>query len=116
MFYKIEAGVVVWSKRLNTRMTPLTFDFRRVLTVLILLSARATPTSLEIAKKTLAEELAVEKKEQKDLKRSRTLELELNCKDGTTVWTEVKMSFLRDQDGHPVKVLGVARDIAERKR
>ncbi len=75
-----------------------------------------TPTSLEVAVKAVAEELTAEQVEQKDLSRSRMLELELKCKDGSTVWTEVKMTALRDPNGRPVGILGVTRDIAERKR
>jgi len=75
-----------------------------------------TPTSLEIATKAFTEELAVEDMEQKDLSRSRTLELEQKCKDGSTVWTELTVSFLRNPNGLPVGVLGVTRDITERKR
>ena len=75
-----------------------------------------TPASLEAARKTLAEELAMERMEQKDLQRSRKLELEMYCKDGSTIWTEMNMKFLRDSDGNPVGILGVTRDISERKR
>jgi len=75
-----------------------------------------SPASYELAMKTLAEELAMKKTEQKDLGRSRTLELELTCKDGSTVWVEAKMTFLRDPDGQPVGIIGVSRDITERKR
>ncbi|MBC8274434.1 MAG: PAS domain S-box protein [Chloroflexi bacterium] len=75
-----------------------------------------TPTSLEIATKAFNEELAIEGMEQKDLSRSRTLELEQKCKDGSTIWTELTVSFLRNPDGQPVGVLGVTRDITERKR
>jgi len=75
-----------------------------------------TPASLDVANKTLAEELAIESKAQKDLLRSRTLELEHICKDGSTVWTEVKMTFLRDTEGWPLGILGVTRDISERKQ
>jgi PAS domain S-box-containing protein len=74
------------------------------------------PASVELARKTLAEELAIERTEGKDLHRSRTLELEMYCKDGSTVWTEVKMTGIRDPDGQLVGILGVTRDIAERKR
>ncbi len=74
-----------------------------------------TPTSLEVARKAFAEEMAIENMEQKDLLRTRTLELEQYRKDGSTIWTEVKMTFLRD-NGQPFGILGVTRDISERKR
>jgi PAS domain S-box-containing protein len=75
-----------------------------------------TPTSFEVAQKVFAEELRLEKDEQSDPSASRTLELELTRKDGSTVWSEVKMTFLRDSNGRPVGILGVARDITERKQ
>jgi PAS domain S-box-containing protein len=75
-----------------------------------------TPASYGLAMKTIAEELTIERREQKDPYRSRTLEFALNCKDGSTVWVEAKMNFLRDSAGRPVGILGVSRDITERKR
>ena len=75
-----------------------------------------TPASFEIAMKVLAEELAIENIEQKDLSRSRTLELELNRKDGSIVPIEGKFTFLRDSDGRPVEILVIARDITDRKQ
>ncbi|MBL7119580.1 MAG: PAS domain S-box protein [Dehalococcoidia bacterium] len=75
-----------------------------------------TPASLEIARKVLAEELAKERKGQKDLFRSWTLELEMNCKDGSTVWTEAKITGLREPGDLLPKLLGVTRDITDRKQ
>ncbi len=75
-----------------------------------------TPSSYELAMRTLAEELEKEKTGEADPDRSRTLELELNHKDGSTVMTEVRVTFLRDQEGKPAEVLGVARDITDRLR
>jgi diguanylate cyclase (GGDEF)-like protein/PAS domain S-box-containing protein len=75
-----------------------------------------TPASLEAARKTLAEELAMERMENKDVSRSRKLELEMYCKDGSTIWTEMNMKFLRDADGNPIGIQGVTRDISERKQ
>jgi two-component system NtrC family sensor kinase len=75
-----------------------------------------TPDSLEVARQAFAEEMALENMGQKDLFRSRTLEQELYCKDGSTIWTEIRITFLRDQDDQPVGILGVTRDITERKR
>ncbi len=46
---------------------------------------------------------------------SRTLELELLRADGGTVWVEVKASLLKGPDGLPTGVLGVSRDITERR-
>ncbi len=51
-----------------------------------------------------------------DPHRSRTLELEAYHKDGGTVWIEVTATFLRDDEGNPVEILLVARDMTDRKR
>ena len=45
-----------------------------------------------------------------------TLELELPRKDGSTVWTENRVSYLRDSEGEVIGYLGVSRDIGERKK
>jgi PAS domain S-box-containing protein len=75
-----------------------------------------TPASLEIAKKAIAAEQAIEESEGKNLSRSPTVEVEQTCKDGSTVWVEAKFTILRDPDGQPVGTLGITRDISERKR
>ncbi len=47
---------------------------------------------------------------------SRTLQLEITRKNGTAIWTETKFTFIRDKkNGHPSQILGVMRDISERK-
>ena len=48
--------------------------------------------------------------------RSCTLELELLRRGGASVWTEVTASFLLGTDGHPIGILGMTRDITERRR
>jgi len=77
---------------------------------------RMTPESIELANKVLAEELAIENMESKDLRRSRTLELEMKCKGGSTIWTETEVTFRRDPDGQALGILGVMRDITEHKQ
>ena len=42
--------------------------------------------------------------------------MELVRKDGGTVWAEVRASFLRDAEGRPVRILGISRDITDRKQ
>jgi PAS domain S-box-containing protein len=44
------------------------------------------------------------------------LELEQTCKDGSTVWIEVNFSVIRDKNGNPESILGVSRNINERKK
>lgn len=75
-----------------------------------------TPASLKETMEVFAEETERERMEDKDLDRSRDLELEMLCKDGLTVWTEVKVSSVRDETGQAIGILGVTRDISERKR
>ncbi len=75
-----------------------------------------TPASLEVALQALAEDQAIESAGQKEQYRSQPLEMELRCKDGSTVWEETRLTFLRDPDGQIAGYLGVMRDITERKR
>ena len=44
------------------------------------------------------------------------MELEQRCKDGSGVWTEVQASPLIDDDGTFIAILGVSREITERRR
>ncbi len=46
----------------------------------------------------------------------RSYELEQYCRDGSTVWTEVNITVLRDDKGVPQSILGVSRDITKRKK
>jgi len=75
-----------------------------------------TPASLEEVRKTFEEELALENLPGRDLSRTRTIETEQFRKDGSTIHQEITMRFLRDSRGKPVGIMGVSRDITERKR
>jgi two-component system, sensor histidine kinase and response regulator len=74
-----------------------------------------TPASRELAIKNLQEELELERMGAPPW-RSRTLDLEYICKDGSTIWGETSMVFLRDDKGETIGILGVVRDITERRR
>lgn len=43
-------------------------------------------------------------------------DVEQPCKDGTTVWTDLTVSGIYDKDNNFLGMLGVSRDITERKR
>lgn len=75
-----------------------------------------TPRSLETVGKVLHEELARDGQPGVNPDRSRTLQLEQIHKNGSIVWTEMTMRFLRDASGKPVSILGVSRDITDRRR
>jgi two-component system, cell cycle sensor histidine kinase and response regulator CckA len=80
------------------------------------LEERLTPASLAVAMAALREELEMEQQPDGDPFRARTLELELPRKDGSTVWTEMQISLLRDAEGRLSGFIGVSRDITERRR
>ena len=75
-----------------------------------------TPDSFELVTSTLMEEFALEEDGTRDPSRVRTLQLEANRKDGSRIWLESKTSFLRGSDEKPCGILGVARDISDRKK
>jgi len=113
---------VIWTVDLNMRLTYISPSVTYLLGYSVEeamgknMKEVFTPAPFELAMKVLAGELAVENMKQKDLARSRTLEIELRRKDGSIVPIEVNCTFLRESDGRPVEVLVIARDITERKR
>ena len=71
--------------------------------------------SLEKVIRILEQELAAEDAPGIDPNRSRTLEIQHSHKNGTYVWAEATMSFIRNHQGRPTGILGISRDITERK-
>jgi len=113
---------VIWTMDMNLRSTYTSPSVKRMRgyepedAMAQSLEEALTPASFEVATKILEEELAIDKMPDRNLFRSRTLELEVLCKDGSTVWVETTMIFLRDPDRKPAEILGVNRDITERKQ
>ncbi len=64
----------------------------------------------------LEDELKKTASPQYDRNRVITLESEQLRKDGTTVWVEINAIFIWSDDGKPIGLTGVTRDITERKR
>ncbi|MGQ9572334.1 MAG: PAS domain S-box protein [Dehalococcoidia bacterium] len=116
------ASDVIWTLDMNLRYTYVSPAITRMrgYSVEEIMGATVqetlTPASLEVATRAFAEELAREREEEADPSRWRALELEMYCKDGSTIWTEIATTFLRDADGRPIGVMGITRDISERKK
>ncbi|MGB8707385.1 MAG: PAS domain S-box protein, partial [Dehalococcoidia bacterium] len=116
------ASDIIWTMDMNLRFTYMSPSVTKVRGYTVeevmaqSLEEVFTPSSVEAAVKAFMEELAIESLEPKDLSRVRMLEVEHTCKDGSTVWVEINASFIRDADGQPVGILGVSREITERKQ
>ena len=75
-----------------------------------------TPVSFQITAKAFEEELRLEATATADPDRVRVLELELYKKDGSTIWAENTLSFIRDDNQKPAGILVISRDITERRQ
>jgi two-component system, cell cycle sensor histidine kinase and response regulator CckA len=75
-----------------------------------------TPKSLQLVAGVLEEELKLEASGTADPGRSRTMELEEYRKDGSIVWIENSLSYIRDKAQKPVGIISLSRDITDRKR
>lgn len=113
---------VIWTMGMDLKFTYISpsneriTGFTREESMALTLEKILTSSSLETAMRVLAEELDKEKLSQKDISRSRTFEAEEICKDGHTIWVEIKTAFLRNHEGEPIGIQGISRDISERKR
>jgi len=74
------------------------------------------PASLASVRQALEEELALWRSGPTPKDRVRTIEAEMIRKDGSTVWTETRARVLGDGSGRPAAILGVSRDISERRQ
>jgi PAS domain S-box-containing protein len=73
---------------------------------------RLTPDSLQKALGVLAEG---RKSFHQGIKPIRSLELELIHKNGNAYWVEIRARFIKE-NGSPLKIIGVIRNISQRKR
>ncbi len=75
-----------------------------------------TPASLEAGAKVFKKIFTYSKNENQNSSKYWSLQTETTKKDGSTVWTESDIRLLRDTNDQPIGILGIARDITERKR
>ncbi len=74
-----------------------------------------TPDSLQKVNKLFADQMTMETSHNADPNRAEVIELEEYCKDGSTIWVEVAISFIRDANNSPTGILTVTRNISKRK-
>ena len=75
-----------------------------------------TPESLKKLMQIFEEQMALEASGSADPKRTISLEVEEYHKDGSTIWVENTMSFLRDDSQKPIGIIAVTRDVTKRKQ
>ncbi len=75
-----------------------------------------TKNSLKQLPRLISEQLSQDASDTPEPKRLKTVELELIKKDGTCIWVEITASVLKNDKGEPDRILGISRDISERKR
>ncbi|MCK5351571.1 PAS domain S-box protein, partial [bacterium] len=74
-----------------------------------------TRQSVRKTKEAIARHLELVKSGKVELDQPIVLEMELLCKDGSTVWGEAAGTLVGDEAGNPVGIQGMTRDISERK-
>jgi len=114
------ASDVIWTMDLNGRFTYVSPSVERLRGYSVAevmqqtLDQALSPASAQVAEAGLGRALAaiLAKQPVPDFR----AELEQPCKQGGTVWTEVSVSGIQNDSGEFVSLLGVTRDISERKR
>ncbi|MBI1731065.1 EAL domain-containing protein [Candidatus Acetothermia bacterium] len=113
---------VIWTCDLNLRMTsmsPSISDFRGVSASEAMaqpMAERLTPESNMIVWQRLGDELSLERSGQVDRQRFISMELEFYHQDGRIIWGETLMCVLRNERNEPTGILGITRDINDRKQ
>ncbi len=73
-----------------------------------------TPKSREVIG--AAYDAIIQSESSGSLNKAHRAEMELQCKDGATVWAETLVKAMRNDEGERIGFIGATRDISERKR
>ena len=109
---------IIWARDMSLRLTYVSASVRRVLGYTVeealeqTLEDSYTPESVHALRQLIDRVVAAGPSGERD---DETLEVECYRKDGATIWAEVTLTFLRNGDGRPIRILGVTRDITQRR-
>ncbi len=112
---------VVWQTDLNLKTTYVSPSVEKLLGESVeehmkrKLEEKFPKLTLQKIYSILFDEIEKEKDPQIDKNRSRTIEVEHFKADGTVIWLEMSVSFIRDAKGNAVGFQGASRDITQRK-
>ena len=113
---------IIWTIDMELRTTYMSPSVERVLGftaeewMRLRFDEFATPESVSREYAELQIQLELEASGTADPNRTLTLEIEMYHKNGSTVWMELAMRAIRDDAGKLVGMVGVSRDITERRK
>lgn len=113
---------VIWVTDLHLKPTYFSPSVRRLLGFTVeeamtgTIETVLTPRSVEKASRLRAEALSMEGRGIGRASGTPTVALEFKRKDGSTVWADTTVTFVRDSAGRPNAILGILRDITEQRR
>jgi PAS domain S-box-containing protein/putative nucleotidyltransferase with HDIG domain len=116
------ASDVIWTTDMDFKVTYMSPSAARMLrcsmveAMTLTVTDMLTPESMEWGMSLLQEQLAMEGQEGISPQREWNLDLQLRRRDGSTVWVEEKVNFIRDAKNQPMGIMGITRDISERKK
>jgi len=113
---------IVWILDLDLKLvyvnpsTEFTLGFTREERMSMRIDECMVPESLDYAMQKLINEIVLNQDGKADKDRGVLLELEYYHKDGSTRWLEQSINGIYDENGELTEIMGVARDITERKK
>ncbi|MEW6141112.1 MAG: PAS domain S-box protein [Thermodesulfobacteriota bacterium] len=121
-FLAEHASDVLWTMDLNLRTTFVSPSIQKVLgftpeeRMLQDVEDQLTPESLEFVRQKLVEELTIEREQGVQEGKSVLLDLDYWHKNGSIVCLQSVVAFIRDENGTPIGIYGISRDVTALKR
>lgn len=113
---------VIWTMDLSLHTTYISPSVKRVLGftpeewLALPFERMATPESVQREYEELQRQLELERCGAADPDRTLTLDVEMNHKNGSTVWMEMVIRAVRDGAGNLTGMVGVSRDVSDRRK